>query len=60
MGRFRRHLYIAAALMLSVHALGAQAFASEPVPEIDGGAISAGVALLVGGALLLRARRGSR
>ena len=47
------------ALMLSLHALGADAFASvaSPVPEIGPGSISAGLALLAGGVLMLRARR---
>jgi MYXO-CTERM domain-containing protein len=51
------------ALMLSVHALGTDAFASVPtaaVPEISPGSLSAGVALLAAGILVLRARRRSR
>jgi MYXO-CTERM domain-containing protein len=50
------------ALMVSVHALGATSFASVPtsVPEIGPGSISAGIALLAGGVLLLRARRRSK
>ncbi len=50
------------ALMLGVHALGTQALASVPpgVPEISPGSISAGIALLAGGILLLRARRRSK
>jgi hypothetical protein len=50
-------------VMLAVHALGNEALASSPtapVPEISPGSISAGVALLAGGILLLRARRGSK
>jgi hypothetical protein len=31
-----------------------------PVPEIDGGSISAGLGLLAGGILMLRARWGAR
>ena len=47
------------ALMLSLHALGAEAVASAAtaVPEIGPGSISAGLALLAGGVLMLRARR---
>jgi MYXO-CTERM domain-containing protein len=50
------------ALMLSVHALGTQALASavSQVPEVSPGSISAGIALLAGGVLLLRARRRSK
>jgi hypothetical protein len=50
------------ALMLSVHALGTNALASAPtaVPEIGPASLSAGVALLAGGVLLLRARRRSK
>jgi hypothetical protein len=50
------------ALMLSVHALGTNALASVPtsVPEIGPASLSAGVALLAGGVLLLRARRRSK
>jgi MYXO-CTERM domain-containing protein len=50
------------AVMLSVHALGTQAFASvaPSVPEIGPGSISAGLALLAGGILVLRARRRSK
>lgn len=48
-------------LMFGVHALGTDAFASVPtsVPEIGPGSLSAGVALLAGGILVLRARRRS-
>ena len=50
------------ALVLSVHALGTNALASvpTPVPEIGPASLSAGVALLAGGVLLLRARRRSK
>jgi hypothetical protein len=50
------------AVMLSVHALGTQAFASvtQSVPEISPGSISGGLALLAGGILVLRARRRSK
>jgi hypothetical protein len=42
--------------------LGTEAMASvaPAVPEVNPGSISAGVALLAGGILLLRARRGSK
>jgi LPXTG-motif cell wall-anchored protein len=47
------------ALVLVVHALGTAATASVPVavPEINPASISAGIALLAGGVLMLRARR---
>ncbi len=47
------------AVMLALHALGAGALASNAVavPEINPGSISAGIALLAGGVLMLRARR---
>jgi LPXTG-motif cell wall-anchored protein len=50
------------AVMLALHALGNGAFASVPVavPEINPGSISAGLALLAGGVLMLRARRRRR
>jgi hypothetical protein len=50
------------ALMLGVHALGSDVFASrvEAVPEISPGSLSAGVALLAAGILVLRARRRSK
>jgi len=52
------------ALMLAVHALGSNVLASGPVgvpvPEISPMSISAGLALLAGGVLMLRARRGSK
>jgi len=49
------------ALVLSVHALGTNALASVPtVPEISPASLSAGVALLAGGILVLRARRRSK
>jgi len=49
------------ALMLSVHALGTDLFASAvSVPEISPASLSAGVALLAGGILVLRARRRSK
>jgi hypothetical protein len=53
---------IGLALMLCVHALAGTAAASTAVvvPEINPGSISAGLALLAGGILVLRARRGSK
>jgi hypothetical protein len=61
MGRFSQWLSGGAAVMLAVYALGSDALASVPqAPEISPGSISAGVALLAGGVLMLRARRGSK
>jgi MYXO-CTERM domain-containing protein len=66
MGRLGRYLCTAAALILTVHALDADAFArscrvcGEVVPEIDPGSASAALALLAGGGLLFRARRSSK
>jgi hypothetical protein len=51
------------ALMLGVYVLGTDAFASvstPAVPEISPGSLSAGVALLAAGILVLRARRRSK
>ena len=48
-------------LMLGVHALGTEAFAqTAPVPEISPASLSAGIALLTGGVLVLRSRRRSK
>jgi hypothetical protein len=47
-------------VMLAVHALGSNALASTVTPEISPGSISSGLALLAGGVLMLRARRGSK
>jgi hypothetical protein len=62
MRRYSQWVGAGVALMLSVHALGTDVFASVPqvVPEISPGSISAGIALLAGGILLLRARRRSK
>lgn len=57
---FGRWLGAAVALMLSVHALGAVAYASDVTPEIDPSSIPAALAMVAGGVLLLRARRGSK
>jgi len=64
MRRFGQVLSGCAALMLAVHALGSNVLASDPpplaTPEISPMSISAGLALLAGGVLMLRARRGSK
>ena len=64
MRRFGQGLGVCAALMLTAHALGSNALGSEPVgvavPEISPMSISAGLALLAGGVLMLRARRRSK
>lgn len=60
MRRFRQWLSCGVAVMLAVHALGSNALASAVTPEISPGSISSGLALLVGGVLMLRARRGSK
>lgn len=62
MRRYSQWVGAGLALMLSVHALGTDVFASvaPAVPEIGPGSISAGIALLAGGILLLRARRRSK
>lgn len=54
----RRILHIALSLALVLHALGTFAIASAPagVPEINAGSISAAVAILAGGVLMVRAR----
>jgi hypothetical protein len=46
--------------MLSLHALGTAAYASVATPEIDPGSIPMGLALLAGGVLMMKARRGSK
>ena len=48
-------------VMLGVHAVGTAAFAQPtPVPEISPASLSAGIALLTGGVLVLRSRRRSK
>lgn len=49
-------------LFLIVLSVGNHLFAGgpSPVPEIDGGSISAGLGLLAGGILILRSRRRSK
>jgi hypothetical protein len=54
----RTGLYAAALLMLVISAgQSLLATAVVPAPEIDGGTLSAGLACLAGGVLMLRARR---
>ncbi len=64
MRRLGQVLSACAAVMLAVHALASNVLASDPppavAPEISPMSISAGVALLAGGVLMLRARRGSK
>jgi len=60
MRKFGQWLSWGVAVMLAVHALGSNALASAVTPEISPGSISAGLALLAGGVLILRARRGSK
>ena len=62
MRSFSRWFSSGAAVMLAVHALGSSVLASggAAAPEISPMSISAGVALLAGGVLMLRARRGSK
>lgn len=56
--------WVGAALgvMLAVHAMGGDALARpiDSVPEIGPASLSAGVALLAGGVLVLRSRRRSK
>ncbi len=61
MRRFGQWLSWGAVVMLAVHTLGSNALASTAVtPEISPGSISSGLALLAGGVLILRARRGGK
>jgi hypothetical protein len=61
MRRFGERLSACAAVLMSIHALSSNAFASiTTAPEISPTSISAGLALLAGGVLMLRARRGSK
>jgi len=55
----RRMQHAALGLALVLHALGTSVIASAAagVPEINPGSISAAVAILAGGVLMLRARR---
>jgi hypothetical protein len=60
MRRFGQWLNCGAAMMMAVHALGSNALASTATPEISPASLSSGLALLAGGVLMLRARRGSK
>ena len=61
MRRFAQGLSVCAAAMLALHALSSNVLAAvSPAPEISPNSISAGLALLAGGVLMLRARRGSK
>ena len=61
MKRYSRWFGAGMAMMLSLHALGSVAYASSTVaPEIDPGSIPMGIALVAGGVLMLRARRGTK
>jgi hypothetical protein len=62
MRRFGQVFSACAAMMLVVLALGSTVLASEPAvaPEISPMSISAGLAVLAGGVLMLRARRGAK
>jgi len=56
----RQAVYIAGLILVFV-SMAAPASAGVPqVPEIDGGSLSAGLGLLAGGVLMLRARFGRR
>jgi hypothetical protein len=62
MKRYSRWFGAGVAMMLSLHALGTAAYASSATaaPEIDPGSIPMGLALLAGGVLMMKARRGSK
>lgn len=61
MRRYSKWVGVVLALMVNVHALGTDVFATSTVaPEISPGSTSAGLALLAGGVLMLRARRGRK
>ena len=62
MKRYSRWFGAGVAMMLSLHALGTAAYASNavPAPEIDPGSIPMGLALLAGGVLMMKARRGTK
>jgi len=47
-------------LMVALVFAATPVFAGTAVPEIDGGSLSAGLGLLAGGVLMLRARLGRR
>lgn len=50
----------AAGLMIVLVFAATPVFAGTAVPEIDGGSLSAGLGLLAGGVLMLRARLGRK
>ena len=61
MKRYTRWFGAGVAVILSLQALGTLAYASSTVaPEIDPGSIPIGIALVAGGVLMMRARRGSK
>jgi hypothetical protein len=60
MKRYSRWFGAGVAVMLSLHALGTAAYATVATPEIDPGSIPMAIALLPGGVLLLKARRGTK
>lgn len=61
MRRYSRWFGAGVAVMVALHALGTAAYASSTVaPEIDPGSIPMGLALLAGGVLMMKARRGSK
>jgi len=60
MKRYSRWFGAGVAVMLSLHALGTAAYASAVTPEIDPGSIPMGIALVAGGVLMMKARRGTK
>ncbi len=60
MKRYSRWFGAGVAVMLSLHALGTAAYATVATPEIDPGSIPMGLALLAGGVLMMKARRGTK
>ena len=60
MKRYSRWFGAGVAVMLSLHALATAAYASAVTPEIDPGSIPMGLALVAGGVLMMRARRGTK
>jgi hypothetical protein len=60
MMRYSRWFGAGVAVMLSLHALGTAAYASVATPEIDPGSIPMGIALVAGGVLMMKARRGTK
>ena len=60
MKRYSRWFGAGVAVMVALHALGTAAYASTVAPEIDPGSIPMGIALLAGGVLMMKARRGTK